>query len=519
MRFLPALAVAVLLTMAAAPLAAQVDAGTCQLIDSRLVERRVQDGVATLYVTGPALARCAGDVEIRADSAVLLEATAEIRLFRNVLFRDPLRQLTSDRATYFDGPGRLHAVGNVEFVDRERGTTLAGPELDYFRETEARPEPRVVAIGRPRLVLVPETAPGAEPEEPFTVDADRMVVEGDDRLTASGRVEIARSDFDGSGREAFYDGGREFLELRGDARIAGEAFDLAAERIEARLPDGGIEQVLALRQARLEGEELTVTGDRIDLRFAGDELHRMIARGLPAGEDDAGELAAAIAEEFRMEADSLDAELPGQQLERVVAVGRARGESLAGFGGQRQVPAGEAGAGTATAARVNGIATDRDWITGDTITGFFALEDAPLPEDPAAPSPDEPLPDLPVELELELEETTPRTPSGVAPGDDAAERVVLRRLVSTGDARALFRSEDDDADPDRPALNYLFGDEIELTITAGELELGRVQGLRHGAFVDPAPITPGLPMEEGDEQPHPDVEAPALADPDPQVDR
>jgi lipopolysaccharide assembly outer membrane protein LptD (OstA) len=203
MRFLPALTVAVLLTMAAAPLAAQVDAGTCQLVDSRLVERRVQDGVATLYVTGPALARCAGDVEIRADSAVLLEATAEIRLFRNVLFRDPLRQLTSDRATYFDGPGRLHAVGNVEFVDRERGSTLTGPELDYFRETEARPEPRVVAIGRPRLVLVPETAPGAEPEEPFTVDADRMVVEGDDRLTASGRVEIARSDFDGSGREAF----------------------------------------------------------------------------------------------------------------------------------------------------------------------------------------------------------------------------------------------------------------------------------------------------------------------------
>jgi hypothetical protein len=338
MRFLPALTVAVLLTMAAAPLAAQVDAGTCQLIDSRLVERRVQDGVATLYVTGPALARCAGDVEIRADSAVLLEATAEIRLFRNVLFRDPFRQLTSDRATYFDGPGRLHAVGNVEFVDRERGSTLTGPELDYFRETEARPEPRVVAIGRPRLVLVPETAPGAEPEEPFTVDADRMVVEGDDRLTASGRVEIARSDFDGSGREAFYDGGREFLELRGDARIAGEAFDLAAERIEARLPDGGIEQVLALRQARLEGEELTVTGDRIDLRFAEDELQRMIARGLPAGEDEAGELAVAIAEEFRMEADSLDAELPGQQLERVVAVGRARGESLAGFGGQRPGP-------------------------------------------------------------------------------------------------------------------------------------------------------------------------------------
>jgi hypothetical protein len=517
MRFLPALTVAVLLAMAAGPLTAQVDAGTCQLVDSRLVERRVQDGVATLYVTGPALARCAGDVEIRADSAVLLEATAEIRLFRNVLFRDPLRQLTSDRATYFDGPGRLHAVGNVEFVDRERGSTLTGPELDYFRETEARPEPRVVAIGRPRLVLVPETAPGAEPEEPFTVDADRMVVEGDDRLTASGRVEIARSDFDGSGREAFYDGGREFLELRGEARIAGEAFDLAAERIEARLPDGGIDQVLALRQARLEGEELTVTGDRIDLRFAGDELQRMIARGLPAGEDEAGELAVAIAEEFRMEADSLDAELPGQQLERVVAVGRARGESLAGFGGQRPVPSGEPGTATATAARVNGVATDRDWITGDTITGFFALEDTPLPEGPDAPSPDDPLPDLPDELEAE-ETPAPVAPI-VAPGDDAAERVVLRRLVSTGDARALFRSEDDDADPDRPALNYLFGDEIELTITAGELKLGRVQGLRHGAFVDPAPVTPGLPTEEGDEEPRPDVEAPKLADPDPQVHR
>jgi hypothetical protein len=120
---------------------------------------------------------------------------------------------------------------------------------------------------------------------------------------------------------------------------------------------------------------------------------------------------------------------------------------------------------------------------------------------------------------LEAEETPAPVAPIVAPGDDAAERVVLRRLVSTGDARALFRSEDDDADPDRPALNYLFGDEIELTITAGELELGRVQGLRHGAFVDPAPATPGLPTEEGDEEPRPDVAAPELADPDPQVHR
>lgn len=429
----------------ATPLASQVDAGSCQLVESRFFERRVQGGASTVYISGPGTVSCSGGAEVRADSAVMYERTGEVHLFREVFFQDTARSVASDRAVYYDAEARVHATGNVVYTDLERGSTLSGPELEYLRPTESRPASEVIASGRPRLTLVPER----EGEEPFRVDADRVRIVGGDRLTASGRVEIYRSDLDASGASAFFDGGSDYLELQGDATVSGERFDLSGERIEAKVPEGGVERVTAERNARLDGEDLRVDAAGITLFFVEQELARAVAWG---------ERPLAVAEEFRLRADSLDARLQNERLREVVAVGRARGET-----GEFD-PEAEATAGTGDGWS-DGVPLDRDWLLGDTITGYFAETEPP--------------------------------DTAVA---DSSE-TVLERLLAKGRARALHQVEDEDDATAPPSLNYLSGNSIELTFSEGELDTATVEGMKRGAFLEPAPDEEQTQPEEPEEPP------------------
>src|SRR5690606_29689222 len=81
------------------------------------------------------------------------QITRVVTLIGSVYFEDASRTLSSDHATYDANQGVLHATGNVDFTDRVEGTTLTGPELEYYRATEERTEALVNAMGRPRLVL------------------------------------------------------------------------------------------------------------------------------------------------------------------------------------------------------------------------------------------------------------------------------------------------------------------------------------------------------------------------------
>ncbi len=472
---------------------AQAPPQDCNIIESQLVERRVEAGVPMFYITGPFLIRCGGGEELRALNGTVNEWTREIVLTGNVFFQDPTRSLTADRANYMASLGRLYATGNVVFIDREEGSTIRGPELEYFREMEGRPEPQVNAAQRPNLTLRPRDAgPDAEP---LDIDADRIAIVGNDDLSAYGRVVIRRTDLHATAGEAHYDGVAETLDLRQNARIQSEQFNLTGQTVHARMPQGELEHVRARTDATLVGEELRVDAPDLQLFFTDELLQRAVARADLAADGTRTGRAIATARAFRLEGDSIDALTPGQRVDQVVAIGRARGESIdtttvdlataqapqpdVASALERALPDAPAPGDTVQAPVL--VMTDRDWIVGDTIIGFFEypepaqrVADAGAMEEPA----------MVVATPLELAQ----------PADTSA---VLRRIVAIGLAQSLYRVEQDGAQAGAPrALNYLAGERIELSFEEGELQVAEVTGLRRGIYLDPLASPVPLPVPD-----------------------
>jgi lipopolysaccharide export system protein LptA len=472
------------LLLCAFPLRGEAQAGSCVLVDSRTFNRQESGGFATVSVAGPLRVECTGGTTLRADSAVVYEGSNEVHLFGRVDYRDPTRTLTSDYATYSSTMGRLYATGNVVFTDVMRGSTLRGPELEYFRAMEGRPQPQAIAQQRPHLTVVPKDA-SAGNREPLQIDADRITSVGDNHFSASGSVVVHRSDLDATASEAFHDAQQETLQLRGNARIRGERFDMAGETIEATLPAGKIDQAVARDRAELVSEKLRVDGPEIRLFFKDDLLQRLVTR---RGTEQGGERPLVTAAEFRMEADSLEAVLPGQKLERVIAIGNAHGETIdtTAEGAPRPETQGKR-TRLARAGRPapDILARDRDWVVGDTLIGYF------VPVDSAR-------------------RATARADSAAAPQDE----VELDRVLAKGAARSLYRVREEGKPPaERPALNYLAGDEIEMELQEGELDVAQVRGLKRGLYLDPARPAANRPPAPGAEPGAEGTPAPAPAPP------
>lgn len=478
-----AAALAALTLALALPSHGSAQAGTCSLVGGNTGS--YQAGAAFISVSGNFQVVCDGGTTIRADSAAVYQLSNEVHLFRNVNYQDPTRTLTSTYATYSSATGRLYATGNVVFTDVARGSTLRGPELEYFRAMAGRPQAQVIAGQRPHLTVVPTG--NTRSREPLQIDGDRVTTVGENFFSASGNVVIHRSDLDASAAEATHDGTAQTLNLRGNARISGERFDLSGETVDATLPQNKLERVVARRDAVLASEKLRVDGPEIQLFFADDLLQRLVTRrpggvpttgaGAPSGAAARPAGGAAQGGEERplvaatgllLEADSVEAILPGQVLERVVAVGKAHGETVD--------TAGQPPAATGPRARMAkqprpaepGITRDRDWVLGDTITGFFARKDSAA--------------------------VAAARVAARAAGDTASrpeDEVELERVVAKGAARSFYRvREEGEQIAERPGMNYLVAREIELTLEGGELDVADARGLQRGVYLDPTPVSP-----------------------------
>lgn len=457
------------LLLLASPLAAGAQAGSCVLRQDRSGE---VIGSGDIISVKQVVLDCGGGTTILANEANIFLSSRQTHLFGNVRFQDPTRRLTSNNAIYSSATGYLHATGDVVFSDVQSGSTLRGPDVEYWRAMPGRPQPQMIATGRPHLTLVPEQRRGGERQEPLEVDGDRVTFVGDD-MTATGSVVLRRPDLTAYGNQAQYGRATGRLNLLGNARVDAERYDLSAEQIDASMPAGGMDRLVARTNAILTGEQLRIQAPELHLFFGDDRLQRLVARQLPG----AGSAAAratqpvATAQGFRLQADSLEAVLPSQRLETVVAVGNARGENRDTVAPAPPVRTAADPTPADTLARL-----DRDWITGDTIVGRFEPRD-----------------------------TTP----GAAGADTA---VVLRTLVARGAAQSLYRLEARDTTPAgtaaatrpqaadttaRPAprrgLNFLAGDTIALSFRAGQLDEARVTGLQRGLYLDPLPPRPAAP--------------------------
>lgn len=480
MRRLAALFAGLLLSAASAS-HGSAQAGTCSLVGGNTGS--YQAGAAFISVSGSFQVVCEGGTTIRADSAAVYQLSNEVHLFRNVNYQDPTRTLTSSYATYSTTTGRLYATGNVVFTDVARGSTLRGPELEYFRAMAGRPQAQVIAGQRPHLTVVPSG--NAQNREPLQIDGDRVTTVGETFFSASGNVVIRRSDLDASAAEATHDGTAQTLNLRGNARISGERFDLSGETVDATLPQNKLERVVARRDAQLASEKLRVDGPEIQLFFADDLLQRLVTRrlagaptrgaGAPSGAAAAPAAGRAGQGEERplvaatgllLEADSVEAVLPGQMLERVVAVGRAHGETVDTAGQPRAATGPRARMARQPRPAEPGITRDRDWVLGDTITGFFARRDSAA---------------------LAAARTAARAAGDTARSPE--EEVELERVVAKGSARSFYRvREEGEQIAERPGMNYLVAREIELTLQGGELDVADARGLQRGVYLDPTPV-------------------------------
>ncbi|HEX6750729.1 MAG TPA: OstA-like protein [Longimicrobium sp.] len=470
------LSLALLLPTVATAAAAQ---NTCELVSQRGNWTAVGDPRnRVISAQGPLLVRCSNGEELRADSAVIYSAQNEVQLFRQVDFQDPTRSLTSENATYNSQTGRLYATGNVVFTDKQKGSTLRGPELEYFRAMQGRPESQTTATQRPHVTVVPKNSGGgSNRRNPMEIDADRVTSVGDRYMTATGNVVINDNGTRSTAEEAYYDQVADHVELRRQAKVDNEKYHLSGDLITSDLQNGSVSRVVAQNNARLESERLTVTGPLLRMFFERDLLQRMTGGQVPGSTTTGRSIA--VAKGFRIEADSIEAILPDQRLRQVNAVGKARGESWDTIP-VRSVVADSGAIATTAPARPMTVPpeelSEKDVLTADTIFAFFKT-DSVRPDSARGRSA------RGDSVRLAGRPARPDT----ARGDTT--KTEIERLLAIGDARSLYRMKPDSAHPLQPgqkqALNYLIGDRIDLTFKEGEVDVAHVRGLKQGVYLDP----------------------------------
>jgi len=436
---------------------------SCDLVQSELAQPIARpDGTRVVYVVQP-LFRCAEGSEIRADSAVLFEATGYSQFFRNVFMRDGTRLLQSDQANYQDRLGRLDATGNVRVNDSSDGTRLTGTELVYLQAQGSRTED-VLTIqgGQPTALFTPAPAtdstgariPGPDPD-PVNLRARLIVLVGERLVQARGQVRLTRDSLNAYGDSLSYDQDSGDMTLFRNARIIapqseGDSLDLRGDTIITQLPGGRIERIEARRRAVVLGGEVEIRGPIAHLFFTDEEIDRVVATiapddSLQVDEEEvipgvvvAPRRPVARSESYEITGDSLDILTPGGTLETVFAAGMARAVSSA--------------RDSINTPGTPDILT-RDWVEGDSIRAFFE----------------------PMEGQQEAED---------------ADREI-RRLVATGNARSLSRFLPDSINADQPDsartlnANYVTGSEIRVFLSEGEVQDMEVDDA-DGIFLQPA---------------------------------
>jgi len=479
----------VLALVAVAPIRASAQEG-CEFVEptTTMVFTTLAGGATITNVGAPHMF-CADGVEIWADSAISYSTSGMDHLIGGVRFIDDAGELNADEARYFARQGRLQATGNVFVQDTIQGYTIENGNLVYLRETDFRDQPQItVTIGadavKPRAILYMKPAepaptptvlggplePGSDslqlpapdmpPAEvastetdsvgaPYIVDANRIFIQGNTYFRATGDVEIERESLHAFADSAEYDQTAGRLRLQGSARVEGATYDLLGRTINLALDGNDISRVVAQRDALLTGEDLQMDAPEIRLYLTDSSLDRLVAVTMVepdplADPDDPPARPIAFAVDFELTADSIDVVAPGEVLQQIFAAGSARSVSVARDSLNVEV--------------LPEIARS-DWLEGDTVIVTFR---------PNTPAPSQ---------------------GGSAAADTAQAEYRIERIVARVDARSLYRLIPSDttaeAGVDPPAIHYVVGNEITISMVDGEVDNMDVQGQTRGVHLEP----------------------------------
>ena len=443
---------------AALPEAASGQSRRCQQVLPADARRIINaQGQEVFYFLDPVRVLCSGGVRLEADSAVMNSAGGGVILVGNVVFEDSTRRLEADWANYLGRADQLLARGSVSVTDLGNGGVVTGEDLNYLRETPTRPEARaVVTGGRPHAVIPPPrdslADPAADTAAPTEVWARRLELLGGTGFLAIGDVDLVRGDVVGAADTARFDQVAERMTLIGTAHVESPQYRLEGERIDAFLDAEELREVHAERQAGVQADELDVRAERVRIAFVDGEVDRLEAWN--PDPETAPRRARAVAEDFQLRADSIDALADSLGIREVRAVRRAYGER------------------NADSLAVGPPTLVRDWIQGDTITGFFARTViAPDPED-----------------------ETPTAAGGVPAGEaprDSVETVLERIEVAGGEGMALslYRMTRDEAGG-RASINFMKAKRIILFMEEGDVARVEAVGPIDGVYLDPVETAP-----------------------------
>jgi hypothetical protein len=292
------------------------------------------------------VARCIGQGNrLTADSAEYYQSQGRLYLVGNVHYTEPRATVDSRTMTYYQNDDHLHAEGDVVAL-MSNGSILRGPSADYYRSTPQRPMTRMIAVGRPTVTLVQKDTTGrGRPPDTAHVVANRIAMEGDSLVYASGRVEITRPDLLATGDSAFMDSGREFARLMREPMVKGlgsRTFTLTGGLVDIYSKNRQLERVVATPNGHALSQDLELLADTVDLRVQSNQLQRVFAFGKGR--------ARAVSPEREIVADSIDAIMPGQRVREVRALRNAYAESNPDSGV---------------------VSQQRDWMRGDTIVARF----------------------------------------------------------------------------------------------------------------------------------------------------
>jgi hypothetical protein len=460
------------------------------------------------YVThvGGGLRWTCGSARMLADSAVRRPDRGLLRMIGAVDYRDSLRTLLADTVVYREREDRILARGNVLLTRLASGSTLEGPRVEFLRGPAGELR-RTVAVGRPRMTIRSDEA-AADTAPRTTVDADSIVLLGEDEARTWGDVRIRRTDVDARADSAFFrmdDGeGRLF----GSPEVTGESWTLTGRTVRTAFRDGELREVEAVEDARATGEDFRLFGPRIRARMADRQIERLWALG--------DGTSVAFSPPYRLSGDSLAFRFTSGEIEELRAVGTAEavevGDSLPGD----------------PLADIPLSPGSRSWVSADTLELTFGT--GPAVEaargGPAGEAAGQGLPELqgepprrgggehpaagegdvgrlpPVE-DLRRAGGAPDTTAGVAPpapgaaadGETEEERE-LRRMRALGDARAYYLLQAEEGGQ-RRGRHYQIGREIVIHFVAGEAS--RIVGEDAvGVHLDPQSGGGSPPGGEGD---------------------
>ncbi|GMV04365.1 MAG: hypothetical protein AMXMBFR53_06460 [Gemmatimonadota bacterium] len=463
--------------------------GGCESVSpTRSAQSFAIPGEGTVWYFGRPTFRCGGGVRIQADTAVAWTAQNMTHLMGNVRFVDGGKLLTADEARYFTRQGRLHATGNTLLRDTAQGSEIRHGDMILLRANDIRDADQITVTPgfdqiRPVAILTlkprpdtatvvpgtvtavapdtaaPDTAAAVPPtprrarsdtvRTPYTVEGERIFLQGDSYFLATGDVVIVRDSLHAYADSAEYDQVAERMILSGSARLEGDSYDLEGRTINIALPGGDMESVRAVRQAVLTGDDLRLEAPLIQVFMLEGAMERLVAVPLPGDPlspprtaADSADLAQPVAEaqDFRLTADSVEVQAPGEVLKQIFAAGSARGESSARD--SLNVP------DLPEEAR-------KDWLEGDTIIATFS--------------------------KVELED--------LPPGDTITDEYKLDELRAMGSAKSLYRMLPSDSTllpgVDAPAVHYVTGKTILIVMLRGEVDRMEVEGPTRGWHLEP----------------------------------